>query len=134
DAWRFGEQIDELVATWRLKAGRIRKSSATDLLLRVLPSAPIITVSTAAKLIGRSDPQVSEAISRLTEVGVLKEITFRKRNRAYEAAGLLDAITLFERSLASPSSDTLAAPPARQVPPRPPGYSPSSHPPDHTAV
>ena len=119
NAHRFGQQIDELVASWRDVTGKIRKNSATDRLLRVLPAAPIITVSTAAQLIARSDQQTAEAVARLTAAGVLQEITLRKRNRAYEAVGLLDAITLFERALASPTGDRRTARPARKIPPRP---------------
>ena len=119
DASTFGEQIDALVANWRERAGTIRTSSAVDLLLRVLPAAPIITVGTAARLIGRSDQQVTEAVARLSAAGVLREITLRKRNRAYEAVGLLDTVTLFERSLASPTGDTRTSPPSRFVPHRP---------------
>jgi Fic family protein len=118
NAHRFGQQIDELVGSWRDATGEIRKNSATDRLLRVLPAAPIITVGTAARLIARSDQQTAEAVARLTAVGVLQEITLRKRNRAYEAVGLLDALTLFERSLASPTGDTQTAPPVRRVPRR----------------
>jgi hypothetical protein len=58
-------------------------------------------------------------VARLTAAGVLQEITLRKRNRAYEAVGLLDAITLFERALASPTGDRRTDRPARKVPPRP---------------
>jgi len=42
-----------------------------------------------------------------------------RRNRAFEAVGLLDALTSFERELASPEGDTRASPPVRPVPYRP---------------
>lgn len=88
------------------------------LLLRVLPSAPIVTVSTAARLVGRSVQATNEAIEQLAATGVLKQTTIGRRNRAFEAVGLLDALTDFERGLASPEGDT-ASPPIRPVPFRP---------------
>ena len=101
DAERFGFQIDTLEAEWRTKVGPIRKNSSADLLLRILPAAPIITVATAARLIGRSVPQTNEAIERLLETGILIQTKGKTRNRVFEVAGLIEAITGFERALAS---------------------------------
>jgi hypothetical protein len=65
---------------WRAQLlGRVRGGSATDLLLRSLPGAPVLTVNGAAELIGRSFPQTNEAIARLTEAGVLSQVTVGKR-------------------------------------------------------
>jgi hypothetical protein len=41
-----------------------------------------------------------------------------RRNRAFEAAGLLDLLTRFERSLASLDGDTQISPPVCGVPAR----------------
>jgi len=119
DAERFSERIDTLVQGWRTRARPIRAQSAADLLLRVLPSAPLITVETAARLIGRSVQATNLAVARLEEAGVLVRIKDLRRNRAFEAVGLLDALTSFERELASPEGDTRASPPVRPVPYRP---------------
>ena len=119
DAERFGEQVDALVQRWREQAGPIRAHSAADLLIRALPSAPIVTVETAARLVGRSTQAANLAVDRLARSGVLVPIKDVRRNRAFEASGLLDALTGFERALASPEGDTRASPPARPVPRRP---------------
>jgi len=119
DAERFGEQIDALVGTWREQARPIRANSAADLLLRALPSAPVITVETAAKLVGRSVQAANHAVEHLTNAGVLLPTRNVRRNRVFEAAGLLDALVSFERALASPAGDTRAEPPVRHVPHRP---------------
>ncbi len=116
DAQRFGEQIDALVQSWRMQASPVRKNSAADLLLRILPSTAVITVSTAARLIGRSFQAADLAIAHLTRVGVLRQITLGRRNRAFEAVGLVEALTGFERQLASPGHDTRVSPPVRAVP------------------
>jgi Fic family protein len=119
DALRFGEQIDALVERWREQARPIRARSAADLLVRALPSAPVITVETAARLIGRSVQATNQAVDHLTRAGVLLPLRAVRRHRVFEAAGLVDALTGFERSLASPAGDTRAAPPIRRVPRRP---------------
>ena len=96
----------------------MRRGSAADLLLDALPGAPVLTVPAAAALIGRSVQATNEAVARLAEAGVLTQITLGRRNRAFEAAELIDAFTDLERRLASPEADTRASPPARRVPHR----------------
>jgi DNA-binding Lrp family transcriptional regulator len=75
------------------RLGQVRAGSSTDLLLRALPGAPVLTVASAAELIGRSFPAVNDAVSRLTEADVLKQITIGRRNRAFEAKEGIDALT-----------------------------------------
>jgi Fic family protein len=118
DAARFGEQVDALVQRWRKQAAPIRASSAADLLLRALPIAPVINVSTAAQLVGRSEQAVNLAVAHLLHAGVLSQVTVGRRNRAFEAVGLAEALIGFERALASPAGDTHETPPARPVPAR----------------
>ena len=98
----------------------MRAGSGTDLLLRALPGAPVLTVASAAELICRSFPAVNDAIARLTGAGVLEQITAGRRNRAFEAKEVVDAFTQLERQLASPVGDTRSSPPIRPVTPRPP--------------
>jgi Fic family protein len=119
DAAEFGQQVDALVQTWRRQAAPVRANSTLDLLLRTLPSAPIVTVETAARLVGRSAQATNQAVHRLIAAGVLVPTRDVRRNRAFEVAGLLDALTSFERALASPDGDTHLAPPVRPVPDRP---------------
>lgn len=109
DAASFEQRVQRFQDTWRGQLGRVRSGSATDLLLRSLPGAPVLTVNGAAELIGRSFPQANEAIARLTEAGVLSQVTAGKRNRAFEAREVINAFTDLERQLASPAA-TPAAP------------------------
>lgn len=60
----------------------MRRNSATELLLGALPCSPIVTVQSAAGLLGRSQQAVNEAIPRLHAAGVLRQTTVRGRNRA----------------------------------------------------
>lgn len=119
DAEGFGRQIDDLEEDWRKRLGRVRADSAAELLLKALPAAPVITVATAARLIQRSVPQTNAAVNRLAQAGVVVPVRDVQRNRAYEAVGLLDAVTGFERALASATGDTRESPPIRRVPARP---------------
>jgi Fic family protein len=120
DAAAFEERVVEIEKTWRSRVGRIRAGSATDLLIRTLPGAPVVTVASAGEIVGRSFQQTNEAIARLVEGGVLKQVSVGRRNRAFEATEIIDAFTDLERRLASPGGDTRSSPPARAVPKRRP--------------
>lgn len=115
DAQRFAARLTDIERGWRERAGRVRRGSAADLLLAALPGAPIVTVATAAALIGRSFQATNDAVAALVDAGVLAQVTLGRRHRAFEADGLIDAVTAFERSLAVPS-DTDTTRPARPVP------------------
>jgi Fic family protein len=118
DAHQLASDIDALERRWREQAAPVRKNSAADVLLRVLPAAPIITVSTAAQLTGRTFQAADLAVARLTDVGVLRQIKLGRRNRAFEAVGLVDTLTNIERQLASPDRNTRVSAPVRRVPRR----------------
>jgi Fic family protein len=119
DATAFQARSAQLEAQWRERLGRVRANSATDLLLRRLPGAPVLTVHSAEALLGRTFKPTRDAIGRLVETGILKPVTIDKRSRAYEAPEIIDAFTALERQLASPDGDTRASPPVRRVPYRP---------------
>jgi Fic family protein len=116
DAEAYDKRVRERQAEWRRRLGRVRKHSAAELLLLALPGAPIVTVQSAAALVGRSVQAVNEAIPRLVDAGVLEQTTVGQRNRAFEAPELIDSFTALERRLASPDADTLTSPPSRRVP------------------
>lgn len=118
DAIRFEERIRRIQAGWREALGRVRRNSAVDLLIGALPGAPIVTVNSAAQLVGRSFERTNEAITRLEDAGVLRRITVGRRNRAFEARDVINAFTDLERQLASPGGDTRVSPPSRAAPHR----------------
>ena len=109
----------ELQSSWRERVGRVRRDSTVKLLISVLPSAPVLTATTASELVGRSFPATSLAIDRLVTAGILVQVSVGRRNRAYEVPELIDAFTAFERRLASPEGDTRVSAPARRVPQHP---------------
>ncbi len=118
DAGRFEAQVRALQGSWRERLGSMRRGSAADLLVRALPGAPLVTVTTASELIGRSFQATNQAIERLVGAGILAQLTFGRRNRAFEAPEVIEAFTALERQLASPEGDTLVSEPIRSVPRR----------------
>ncbi len=119
DAEQYEARVTELQTEWRERLGGVRAYSAAELLINALPGAPIVTVQSAATLIGRSEQAANQAIPRLADAGILRQINVGRRNRAFEAAELIDAFTDLERRLASPDADTRFSPTSRTVPRRP---------------
>lgn len=117
-ATAFESRAASLEEQWRERVGRVRANSATDLLLHRLPGVPVLTAESAAALLGRTFKPANEAIQRLVQAGIVRQITIGRRNRAYEAPEIIEAFTDLERQLASPADDTLTSPPARAVPHR----------------
>ncbi|PKQ16561.1 MAG: cell filamentation protein Fic [Actinobacteria bacterium HGW-Actinobacteria-7] len=118
DATAFESRCVDIEEAWRARLGRVRSGSSVDLLLRMLPGTPVLSVSSAMAALGRSKPQVNDAVARLQEAGILTQVTVGRRNRAFEAREVIDAFADLERQLASPAADTVAAPPVRPVPAR----------------
>jgi Fic family protein len=118
DATSFEERAQMIEGQWRDRLRKVRARSATDLLLRALVGAPVVTVNSAAELIERGFAQTNQAIARLVDADVLRQVTVGRRNRAFEAPDVIDAFTDLERQLASPSGDTRNSEPIRHVPRR----------------
>ena len=120
DAMEFEEHVTHLQEEWRDRLNGPRSGSAADLLIRTLPGAPIVTVSGAAELIGRTFQATNQAITRLVGAGILAQVNVGRRNRAFEAPELIKTFTDLERRLASPTGDTRSSRPTRRVPQRAP--------------
>jgi Fic family protein len=118
DASAFEARARDIEQAWREHLGRVRANSAADRLLRALLGAPVVTVNSAAVLIDRSFVQTNEAVRRLEEAGILRQVTVGRRNRGFEAPDIIDAFTDLERQLASPRGDARASEPVRRVPRR----------------
>ncbi|MHB8244358.1 MAG: Fic family protein [Acidimicrobiales bacterium] len=118
DADEFEGKARDIQDAWRERIGSLRKHSAADLLLSTLVGAPVVTVNSAAALIGRTYPAANNAISQLVQAGVLRQVNIGRRNRAYEAPEIIAAFTDLERQLASPEGDTKTSEPVKRVPRR----------------
>jgi Fic family protein len=117
DADEYASKLDALDAEWRGQLGRVRAGSAVELLLDLLPGVPLVTVESAAHLIGRSKMRTGDAINRLESAGILRQRNIgRQRYRVFESVDVIDLFTGLERALASPTGNTAGAPPVRRVP------------------
>lgn len=119
DAADFERKVERIQQQWRRALGRVRSGSAVELLLHRLPGAPVLTVTSAANLIGRSFQATNEAMVRLESAGIVHQVNVGRRNRAFEARAIIDAFTALERQLASPAGDTRSSAPRRPAPARP---------------
>ena len=101
DAEAYAAGIRSLEAHWRDRLGTVRARSATERLLDLLPGVPVITVASAARVIGRSEMRTGEAIKRLETAGVLRQRNVgRQRYRVFEATGVVDLFAGLEAALA----------------------------------
>ncbi|MCP2277017.1 hypothetical protein [Nocardia amikacinitolerans] len=66
----------------------------------------------------RAAGDATAAVDRLTEAGILRQLTIGRRNRAFESPEAITAFTALERRLASPDGDTRTSDPNRPVPRR----------------
>ncbi len=98
-AVRYADRVAELQDRWRKQlreATSPRADSAAWAIIDVLPAYPVLTVAVAVTATKRTKPAANHAIQELVNAGVLKPVSESKRNRAWEAAGLLDLIVQLE--------------------------------------
>lgn len=93
--------LDRVVALqdeWRTRTRRVvtRSDAAAWRLIDELPAYPIVSGPVAAARLQRSRPQATQAIEQLVAAGVLVPLGEGRRNRLYEAVGLLDLIAGLE--------------------------------------
>lgn len=119
DARWLVAEYDALISRYQNAIGPVRQHSTVSELLSRLGELPVLTVELAAAHLDRSFEATNNAISRLVEVGALRQSTAGRRNRVFEAADLLDLVTSAERRMASREADTRVSPPERRVPRRP---------------
>lgn len=113
-ARRLAQELDELEERWLAQAGNPRRDSTAYKLIQALPAQPILRVSHAIALTRARTSAAHKAVNDLHAAGVLKQVTVGRRNRAWEAVGLLSLVDEFERRLAVP--DTGADKPVRPAP------------------
>ena len=86
-------KVSELQEEWRIsvqRASRVRSDAAVWKLIDALPALPVVTLATAVIKVGRTKPAMNQAMSQLVSTDVLIPVHSGKRNRAWEARGLLD--------------------------------------------
>jgi Fic family protein len=87
--------VADLMDSWRdrLRQGAAPRSDAAAwAVIDVLPAHPVITAPVAEAATGRAKSAIHHAIDQLAACGVLEPLSSSKRNRSWEAVGLLDLL------------------------------------------
>lgn len=95
----YADRVAALQGLWRqrLKEGRNPRTDAVAwTIIDLLPGYPVITVPVAVAVTERTKPAVTNAFDDLEAAGVLIPLSTSKRNRAWEAEGLLELIVNLE--------------------------------------
>jgi len=106
-AQSYLRDVADLQDVWRAgvrESVKLRADAAALRLIEILPGYPVITVAVAVaalEAIGqtRSRAAVQVAVTQLEGAGVLHPVSSSKRNRAWEADGLLELITRLEAGI-----------------------------------
>ncbi len=100
---QLASRIADLQADWRRRAGPPRRGSAADRIVDLLPSQPILSVTTAHDAIGGSAEAARLALNALEHSRVVRKITAGRYARAWAADELFDVLNEYEHHLASPT-------------------------------
>lgn len=99
-AERYLERVALLQERWRIRLRRrtsLRADAAAWAVIDQLPGYPVISLPVATAVTGRSKSSTAVAIDQLADAGILLPMSASKRNRAWEADGLLDLLAGLER-------------------------------------
>jgi Fic family protein len=91
--------VSELQADWRdrVRARSALRADATAwMIIDLMPAHPMISAPVISAVTGRARSSVYEAIEQLVGAGVLIPLSGNRRNRWWEADGLLDLIARLE--------------------------------------
>jgi Fic family protein len=94
-ALAYARAVEGLQETWRARlseASAPRADAAAWALIDLLPGHPVITASAAEEATGRAKSAIHHALAALEACGVLIPLSESRRNRAWEAAGLIDLL------------------------------------------
>ena len=94
-ASRYLDAVRELQEEWRdlLAAGaKPRADAAAWSVIDALPARPVISTAGAIALTGRAKSAVHAAVGQLVDAGALLPLSTSKRNRLWEASGLLELL------------------------------------------
>lgn len=99
-AGAYLQELQQVSAAWRAKLSARpnppRSDAAAWALIDILPGYPVISAPVAAAVTGRSKPQIYQGLEQLQAAGVLVPVSASRRNRSWEAAGLLRLLERLE--------------------------------------
>lgn len=100
-AGHYLDAVGRLQDRWRsrLRAqGSPRADAAAWRVIDVLPAHPVISLPVAVTAVDRSKAVVNQALAELEDAGVLIQLGGGRRNRSWEAAGLLDLLAELDQA------------------------------------
>lgn len=86
------ERLTGITEAWTEAAGRPRPQAVARMLIDRLLANPVLTYRTAVTVTGASQAGVYRAIDRLTDAGVLTEITGKGRDRVWIAGDVFEEL------------------------------------------
>ena len=93
DGVQAAQRLFSLVSEDRRKLSGHKAATVTAIrLFERLPEQPMITTAKAMEIVGGTKPTTGKAIDALIQVGILKEITGKKRGRIYAYRKYLDVL------------------------------------------
>ncbi len=99
-ARRYLRHVAELQESWRTQLRATKRPPRPDAaawaIIDMLPAHPVITINVAAASTRRTRPAVANAVQQLADAGVLVPLSESAKNRAWEAADLLELIVALE--------------------------------------
>lgn len=115
DASEFERRLVALRQSW-LDAVEGKPTAGVVAVADEMTGRPLFTSPQMVEATGLTPPTVNDAIRRLEAAGAVKQVNTGKRNKAFEAKGVIDLFVGLERTLASVADDTKMAKPSRPVP------------------
>ncbi len=87
-------EIDDIQAGWteQLQARRKRRHATIWRVAELLPGQPVITAKEAARQLQVTFPAANDAIAELVEMDILRLSNAQRRNRAFQAHQILNAM------------------------------------------
>lgn len=96
------DAVCDLQRVWRRRleaCANPRADAAAWAVIEVLPARPVISTASAIAAIGRAKSTVHVAVRQLVEAGILLPLSRSRRNRQWEALGLLEQLDSLDAGL-----------------------------------
>jgi hypothetical protein len=102
----LGREMAELRSSWLERADSPNRGSTARRIIDGLPGHPIISVESAATLLGVSNEAARTALNRLELAGVLRLVTVGRRNRAWAALEVFELLDEFDATVGARGRST----------------------------
>lgn len=86
----YMDGVKNIIDSYQAHVGPYKKGSTLDVLMRELPGLPVVDARVVGELTGKGFTASTEAITRLTNAGVLRQVGKDRRNRWYEATEIVE--------------------------------------------